>query len=161
MSVSAFPVSRELSSVKIVAEAIARLPNDEAALLWDETAKHLLSVAIERGHDTDQARTEVVRFFGAVQRMRTTLSSKWMETAIAGYEKPTTMNSFVSHIIGLYRCPGVPAFVCVRQGTRCSYLSQDVYRASGYQPDFEVLPWESEYRAARNATILADGDTKR
>ncbi|AGB45269.1 MULTISPECIES: DUF6074 family protein [Mesorhizobium] len=146
MSVSAFPVSRELSSVKVVADAIARLPNDEAALLWDETAKHLLSVAIERGHDTDQARTEVVRFFDAVQR-------------IACYEKPTTMKSFVSHTIGLYRCPGVPAFVCVREGTGCSYLSQDVYRASRYQPDFEVLPWESEYRAARNATILADGDT--
>ncbi|WP_352688940.1 DUF6074 family protein [Mesorhizobium australicum] len=76
MSVSAFPVSPELSSVRIVADAIARLPNDEAAVLWDETAKHLLSVAIERGHDTDRARTEVVRFFDAVQRMRTTVSSK-------------------------------------------------------------------------------------
>ncbi|MBZ9974097.1 MULTISPECIES: DUF6074 family protein [unclassified Mesorhizobium] len=76
MSLSAFPVSRERPSVKIVADAIARLPNDEAAVLWNETAKHLLSVAIERGDDADQARTEVVRFFDAVQRMRTTASSK-------------------------------------------------------------------------------------
>ncbi|TPL79342.1 hypothetical protein FJ950_28490 [Mesorhizobium sp. B2-3-14] len=76
MSVSAFPVSRERASVMIVADAIARLPNDEAAELWLETATHLLSVAIERGDDTNQARTEVVRFFDAVQRMRTTVSSK-------------------------------------------------------------------------------------
>ena len=70
MSVSAFPISRELFSIRIVADAIVRLPNDEAAALWRETATHLLSVAIERGHDTDEARAEVSRFFDAVQSMK-------------------------------------------------------------------------------------------
>ena len=70
MSVSAFPISRELFSIKIVADAIARLPNDEASMFWQETAAHLLSVAIERGHDADEARSEVGRFFDAVQSLK-------------------------------------------------------------------------------------------
>ncbi|MGT2464738.1 DUF6074 family protein [Mesorhizobium atlanticum] len=52
---------------RIVANAIARLPNDEAAKLWRDTATHLLSVAIERGQSTNDARAEVRRFFDAVQ----------------------------------------------------------------------------------------------
>jgi hypothetical protein len=50
-----------------VANAIARLPSDEAAKLWRDTATHLLSVAIERGQTTNDARAEVLRFFDAVQ----------------------------------------------------------------------------------------------
>ncbi|WP_308642549.1 DUF6074 family protein [Mesorhizobium sp. GbtcB19] len=50
-----------------MASAIARLPSDEAAKLWRETATHLLSVAIERGQNINDARAEVRRFFDAVQ----------------------------------------------------------------------------------------------
>ena len=67
MSVHPFPISRELPAIRIVANAIARLPNDEAAKLWRDTATHLLSVAIERGQTTNDARVEVLRFFDAVQ----------------------------------------------------------------------------------------------
>ncbi|WP_296743566.1 DUF6074 family protein [Mesorhizobium sp.] len=67
MSVHAFPISRELPAIRSVAIAIARLPSDEAAKLWRETAVHLLSVAIERGQSANDARTEVRRFFDAVQ----------------------------------------------------------------------------------------------
>lgn len=67
MSVHAFPISRELPAIRIVAGAIARLPTDEAAKLWRETATHLLSVAIERGQSANEARAEVRRFFDAVQ----------------------------------------------------------------------------------------------
>jgi hypothetical protein len=67
MSVHPFPISRELPAIRIVANAIARLPNDEAAKLWRDTATHLLSVAIERGQSTNDARAEVRRFFDAVQ----------------------------------------------------------------------------------------------
>ncbi|CDX36502.1 conserved hypothetical protein [Mesorhizobium sp. SOD10] len=67
MSVHAFPLSRELPTIRIVAGAIARLPSDEAAQLWRETASHLLSVAIERGQNANDARDEVRRFFDAVQ----------------------------------------------------------------------------------------------
>ena len=67
MSVHAFPISRELPTIRIVANAIARLPSDEAAKLWRDTATHLLSVAIERGQTTNDARVEVLRFFDAVQ----------------------------------------------------------------------------------------------
>lgn len=67
MSVHAFPISRELPTIRAVASAIARLPSDEAAKLWRETATHLLSVAIERGGNTNDARVEVRRFFDAVQ----------------------------------------------------------------------------------------------
>jgi hypothetical protein len=67
MSVHAFPISRELPAIRIVANAIAQLPGDEAAKLWRETATHLLSVAIERGQSANDARTEVRRFFDAVQ----------------------------------------------------------------------------------------------
>ena len=67
MSVHAFPISRELPTIRIVATAIARLPSDEAAKLWRDTATHLLSIAIERGQSTKDARAEVRRFFDAVQ----------------------------------------------------------------------------------------------
>lgn len=67
MSVHAFPISRELPTIRIVATAIARLPSDEAAKLWRDTATHLLSIAIERGQSTKDARAEVSRFFDAVQ----------------------------------------------------------------------------------------------
>ncbi|TGT73266.1 hypothetical protein EN802_13965 [bacterium M00.F.Ca.ET.159.01.1.1] len=63
----AFPISRELPAIRIVANAIARLPSDEAATLWRETATHLLSVATERGQNANDARAEVRRFFDAVQ----------------------------------------------------------------------------------------------
>ena len=67
MSVHAFPISPELSAIRIVANAIALLPGDEAALLWRETATHLLSVASGRGQNANDARAEVRRFFDAVQ----------------------------------------------------------------------------------------------
>ncbi|MDX8499870.1 DUF6074 family protein [Mesorhizobium sp. VK4C] len=67
MSVYAFPVSREVPAIQIVANAIARLPSGEAAQLWRETATHLLSVATERGQNAIDARAEVRRFFDAVQ----------------------------------------------------------------------------------------------
>ncbi|TPI11647.1 hypothetical protein FJW06_19635 [Mesorhizobium sp. B4-1-3] len=67
MSVHAFPISRELPAIRIVASAIARLPSAEAATLWRETATHLLSVATERGQNANDARAEVRRFFEAVQ----------------------------------------------------------------------------------------------
>ena len=72
-----------------------------------------------------------------------------METTIVGYDKPTAMKSSVSQILGLYRCPGNPPFVCVMEGARCGYLSQEVYRQSGHKPAFEALPWEADYRAVR------------
>ncbi|MBZ9991133.1 DUF6074 family protein [Mesorhizobium sp. BH1-1-5] len=67
MSVHAYPISRELLAIRIVADAIARLPNEAAAQLWRETATHLLSVAIERGQNANDARAEVRRFFDEVQ----------------------------------------------------------------------------------------------
>lgn len=69
MSLHAFPISREAFSIRIVADAIARLSAEEAAGLWRETAAHLLTVAIERGHDEAEARVEVGRFLDAVQSM--------------------------------------------------------------------------------------------
>jgi len=67
MSVHAFPISRELPAIRIVANAIGRLLGDEAAELWRETAMHVLPVAIECGQTANDARTEVRRFFDPVQ----------------------------------------------------------------------------------------------
>jgi hypothetical protein len=72
-----------------------------------------------------------------------------MEPAICDCEIVERMNSAASKVVGLYRCPGIPPFACVMEGARCSYVSQDAYRANGHKPDFEALPWESDYRAAR------------
>lgn len=67
MSVVAFPISREVSTVRLIADTIGRLHGEDAVIFWRETASHLLSVAIERGYETEAARHEVRRFFDAVQ----------------------------------------------------------------------------------------------
>ncbi|BCH02202.1 hypothetical protein ACVILI_003947 [Mesorhizobium sp. USDA 4775] len=51
--------------------------------------------------------------------------------------------------VGLYRCPGIPPFACIVERAKASYISRDAYRAGGYKPDFDALPWEAEYRAAK------------
>ncbi|MER8583305.1 DUF6074 family protein [Mesorhizobium sp. M1423] len=76
MSVSAFPISRELSSVRIVADAFARLSEEEAASLWHVTATHLLAVATERGQNTLEARAEVDRFFDALKSCKRLASGR-------------------------------------------------------------------------------------
>jgi hypothetical protein len=50
---------------------------------------------------------------------------------------------------GLYRCPGIPPFACIAERAKASYISQDAYRAGGHKPDFNALPWEAEFRAAK------------
>jgi hypothetical protein len=67
MSVVAFPLSRETSTVRFIADSIARLQGEDAVTFWQATAGHLLSVAIERGNDAETARHEVRQFFDAVQ----------------------------------------------------------------------------------------------
>ncbi|WP_292471788.1 hypothetical protein [Mesorhizobium sp.] len=54
--------------------------------------------------------------------------------------------------VGLYRCPGEPPFACVLEGTRGTYITENAYRAGGFKPDFETLPWEGDYRARRENT---------
>lgn len=51
--------------------------------------------------------------------------------------------------VGLYRCPGDPPFACVLEGARGTYITESAYRAGQYKPDFDALPWESEYRAIK------------
>ena len=36
------------------------------------------------------------------------------------------------------------------EATKCSYVSQDVYRTSGW-PNSETLPWDSDYTARRGS----------
>lgn len=50
---------------------------------------------------------------------------------------------------GLYRCPGNPPCACVMEDKKASYVDAAHYRERGYRPDFESLPWEGEYRAAK------------
>ncbi|PBC11802.1 hypothetical protein [Mesorhizobium sp. WSM3859] len=45
--------------------------------------------------------------------------------------------------------PGVPPFICVIDGSKGDYISRDEYIASGFKPDVDVLPWESEYRTSK------------
>lgn len=54
--------------------------------------------------------------------------------------------------VGLYRCPGDPPFACILEGTKGTYVTEPAYRAGGFKPDFEALPWEGEYRARREST---------
>jgi hypothetical protein len=42
------------------------------------------------------------------------------------------------------------SMVYVWGGTRSSYVTEAVYRANGYSPDFEILPTEEEYDARRS-----------
>lgn len=51
--------------------------------------------------------------------------------------------------VGLYRCPGNPPFVCLVERDKASYLAQAAYREAGHKPDIEALPWEADYRAAK------------
>jgi hypothetical protein len=51
--------------------------------------------------------------------------------------------------VGLYRCPGNPPFACILDKANCNYMAQDAYRAGGIKPDFDALPWEADYRAAK------------
>jgi hypothetical protein len=51
--------------------------------------------------------------------------------------------------VGLYRCPGNPPWVCLLEDAKGSYVAENHYREGGYQPDFDALPWESDYRAAK------------
>lgn len=67
MSVIAFPISRQVSTVREVAASIGRLHGEAAVTFWRAKARDLLSAAIDRGHDLDGARREVLQFFDAVQ----------------------------------------------------------------------------------------------
>ena len=51
--------------------------------------------------------------------------------------------------VGLYRCPGNPPFACILEKAKCNYMAQEAYRAGGFKPDFDALPWEADYRAAK------------
>ena len=51
--------------------------------------------------------------------------------------------------VGLFRCPGNPPFACILEKAKCNYIAQDAYRAGGVKPDFDALPWESEYQNRR------------
>jgi hypothetical protein len=62
MSVVAFPISRETSTVRFIADSIARLQGEDAVTFRQATAGHLFSVAIERGNDADQALATVLDY---------------------------------------------------------------------------------------------------
>ncbi len=52
--------------------------------------------------------------------------------------------------IGLYQTPAVgsrEAEAYVSDGTIGSFVPESTYRAKGYQPDFEKLPTEAQFRA--------------
>ncbi|WP_214477678.1 hypothetical protein [Mesorhizobium sp. dw_380] len=51
--------------------------------------------------------------------------------------------------VGVYRCPGNPPFVCILEQGKASYIGQTAYREAGHKPDFDALPWEADYRAAK------------
>ncbi len=51
--------------------------------------------------------------------------------------------------VGLYRCPGNPPFACILEKAKSNYIAQEAYRAGGFKPDFDALPWEADYRAAK------------
>ena len=51
--------------------------------------------------------------------------------------------------LGLYRCPGNPPFACIKEHAKCSYITQDAYRERRLKPNFDDLPWEAEFRAAK------------
>ncbi|WP_164895568.1 hypothetical protein [Mesorhizobium sp. M7A.F.Ca.MR.176.00.0.0] len=40
---------------------------------------------------------------------------------------------------GLYKCPGIPPFVCIMERNKASFITQEAYRAGGYKPDFDAV----------------------
>ena len=57
--------------------------------------------------------------------------------------------------VGLYRCPGNPPWACVLEGAKGSYVAEHHYREGGYQPNFDTLPWESDYKDAKEKARAA------
>lgn len=52
--------------------------------------------------------------------------------------------------IGLYRMQGNPNYVQVLYDKNSMPMSEADYRDRGYQPPFEALPWEKEYKEQQN-----------
>lgn len=49
---------------------------------------------------------------------------------------------------GLYRIKGNPNSAQVLYGNNAMPIPESKYRNEGYQPPFEALPWESDYKAS-------------
>jgi hypothetical protein len=48
---------------------------------------------------------------------------------------------------GIFRSPGNPPWAQVDYGMHSVPIPEPEYRQKGYEPDFDELPWEVEYKA--------------
>jgi hypothetical protein len=65
-TVTAFPLSRQQSLLRSIADVLRSKQGEEATLFWRETAKGLMQNLTERGVDAQSAQDEVRVLFYAV-----------------------------------------------------------------------------------------------